>query len=108
MAIYALGLTPFLEMMLSIVTDQNEGMVAFADDLTAVGKTNFLKEWWDQLATIGLLFEYLPQPSKSWLIVKKDKLAQVKETFKGTRIQITTSGQKHLGAAIGETECKKK
>ena len=38
MAIYAIGLTPLLDMMLNVLmnVDDNTKMVAFADDLTGV------------------------------------------------------------------------
>jgi len=47
MAIYAIGLTPLLEIMLEIVTRKK--MAAFADDVTAVGRCNSLRTWWDNL-----------------------------------------------------------
>ena len=75
MAVYAIGLTPFLEMMLKITKD-NDKMVAFADDLTAVGTFESLRRWWDNLIELGPKFGYNPQPSKSWLIVKDAKIEE--------------------------------
>ena len=103
MAVYAIGLTPLLEMMLKITND-NDKMVAFADDLTAVGKFESLRRWWDNLIELGPKFGYNPQPSKSWLIVKDAKIEEAKEHFRGTKIQITATGERHLGAVIGSEE----
>ena len=56
MAIYAIGLTPLLDMMLNVLmnVDDNTKMVAFADDLTGVGKLTTLKNWWDTLLNLGM------------------------------------------------------
>ena len=62
MAVYALGLTPLLEIMVNIISDSYEEMVAFADDLAAVGRVEHLRKWWDTLTSIGPLFGYHPQP----------------------------------------------
>ena len=39
--------------------------------------------------------------SKSHLIVKQQHLTNAKELFADTEVQITTEGQRHLGAIIG-------
>ena len=52
----------------------------------------------------GPKFGYHPQPKKSWLIVKGGEVASAKENFNGTNIQITTTGERHLGAVIGSNE----
>ena len=49
---------------------------------------------------------YYAKPSKSWLIVKLEYLEDAKEVFKGTGIQITTEGQRHLGAVVGSEHFK--
>ena len=70
MAIYAISLTPLLDMTMNVLmnVDDNTKMVAFADNLTGVGKLTTLKDWWDTLYSIGPKFGYEPQPAKSWLI----------------------------------------
>ena len=105
MAVYAIGLTPLLNMMLHIV-DGNK-MVAFADDVTAVGKLQSLRAWWDNLMELGPMFGYTPQPTKSWLIVKEQHQERAKEIFGGTNIQISTRGERHLGAVIGSEDFKR-
>ena len=38
---------------------------------------------------------------KCWLIVKPCREEEARELFAGTAINVTTEGQKHLGAALG-------
>ena len=82
-------------------------VAAFADDLSAVGKGEGLKPWWDALAEIGPSFGYFPQPKKSWLIVKPQFEEKIREIFQGTEIQISVRGERHLGAVIGSNEYRK-
>ena len=62
MAIYAIGLTPLIEMLMHLLADfdDNIKMVAFADDLTGVGHLQSLKNWWDMLCEVGPKFRYYP------------------------------------------------
>ena len=83
-------------------------MVAFADDITAVGTFDALRKWWDNIVDLGPKFGYQPQPKKSWLIVKKSKIEEAKQHFRGTNIQITAAGERHLGAVIGSKEFRAK
>ena len=75
--------------------------VAYADDLTGAGKLVRLRKWLDEIVANGPKFGYNAEPSKSWLIVKKEKLADAERIFEGAGVKITTAGKKHLGAAIG-------
>ena len=74
---------------------------AYADDLTGSGTIDELKVWWDLVINFGPYIGYHAKPSKSWLIVKSEHLNYAKEVFKGTGLQITTEGQRHLGAVVG-------
>ena len=107
MAVYATGITPLLNDLMSILAEQDK-MAAFADDITATGKCRSLRTWWDNLATQGPHFGYFPQPKKSWLIVKEHNLADAVESFRGSNIQITTEGERHLGAVIGSEGYKER
>ena len=100
MAIYAIGLTPMLEELKNF----NIIMVAFADDLTAVGTFDSLRSWWDNLMKTGPIFGYHPQPTKSWLIVKDARIGDAKRSFNGSNVQLTSAGKRHLGAVIGSGE----
>ena len=71
---YALAIMP----LLSMINSNCDGMrnivnqVAFADDITGIGDLKRLKEWWLKVNDIGPKFGYYPEPTKSWLIVKKN------------------------------------
>ena len=82
--------------------------VAYADDLSGAGNLEKVLEWWHQLSDLGPKYGYYPNPKKSWLIVKKGKEGKAKELFKDSGIQITSEGQRHLGAAIGSQTFKDK
>ena len=53
MAIYAIGITPMLDMMLVAMQNDQNKMVGFADDVTASGNLEALRRWWDTLMQIG-------------------------------------------------------
>ena len=82
MAIYAIEITPLIDIMFENIAAIR--VAAFADDLSAVGKGEGLKPWWDALAEIGPSFGYFPQPKKSWLIVKPQYEEKIREIFQGT------------------------
>ena len=67
----------------------------FADDATAGAQLTQLREWRDQLQLIGPNYG-----SKTWLIVKEDRLEAATAIFQGTEVNITTQGKTHLGAAL--------
>ena len=100
---YALGILPMLHCLLDFVltNDLQTREVVLADDLTVAGKLVDIKNFWDKLATIGLKYGYFPKPIKSYLIVKKNFLKDVKTIITDTNINITTDGRKHLGAIAG-------
>jgi len=56
----------------------------------------------------GPKYRYYLQPTKSWLIVKQEKLEQARRAFEGTGIQITIEGERHLGVVIGNEEYKER
>ena len=49
-------------------------------------------------------FGYYPNANKTHLIVKPELVNEAKRIFENTDVQISTSGQRHLGAAIGTQE----
>ncbi len=106
MAVYAIGITPLLNIMFIYSARPGTPAAAFADDVTSVGKLLSLKQWWLRITTIGPHFGYFPQPTKSWLIVKEDHLEEARAVFEGTNIQISITGERHLGAVIGSKEFK--
>ena len=104
---YGIGLTPLLDVLSRGEVDEAWKQVAFADDISGVGKLLFLRIWWDLVNKYGPLLGYFPNASKSWLTVKPDHLYAAKDMFKGTGINITSEGRKHLGAVVGSKEYKK-
>jgi hypothetical protein len=40
---------------------------------------------------------YFPSDKKCWLIVKPEQEEMARDVFKGTAINVTTQGQRHLG-----------
>ena len=102
MGTYAIGLTPMINELLDLHSAVKS--VAFSDDLTGAGKS--LKLWWDQLRLNGPKYGYYPKPAKSYLVVKEQFLNQAKAIFEGSDIKITTSGARHLGAALGNSRYK--
>ena len=72
------------------------------------GKIYSLRIWWDAILRYGPLLGYFAKPSKSWLIVKDEYLEQAKVVFVGVfpEKQITSEGNKHLGAVLGSEENK--
>ena len=74
MAIYAIAITP----VLLIIIDQAEQLLgkgtksvaAYADDFTDAGSITNTLHWLNTLSTLGPLFGYYPEPTKSWLIMK--------------------------------------
>ena len=49
-----------------------------------------------------------PKASKSWLVVKEEKLQMAEDLFRGTEINITTVGRKYLGGFVGTEEGRRK
>ena len=109
MAIYALGITPFIMMMVELVSTKCDDikMVAFVDDFSAAGQLKPLLQWWKTLLEVGPEFGYFPEPAKSWLTTKPETQAFGKELFKDTKVKMTNSGKRLLGSVIGTFTFKK-
>lgn len=63
-----------------------------------------VRDYWGKISSSGPKYGYYPKASKSWLIVKPQHEEEAKQLFSDTEVQITTAGQKHLGAALGSDE----
>lgn len=101
MGLYALSMQPLITSLQGACKIMQ---CWFADDASGAGSVSEIKKWWDTLSIIGPDFGYYPNAKKCWIITKPDKESIVKEAFKETALNITTQGQKHLGAAIGSRE----
>ena len=62
--------------------------------------------WYNHLSQEGKKFGYLVNGSKSWLIGKSDVLADEAKRVFGDEVNVTTEGQRHLGAFIESQEFK--
>ena len=89
--------------MLDFISDNklNAEEVAFADDLTVAGKLSTIKDYWNQLRSIGPKYGYFPKASKSYLMVKEDQLPNATTLFDNSNVNITVKGKRHLGAIVG-------
>ena len=67
----------------------------FADDATGAGSLGELKKWWGVLNESGPSLGYFPN------FVKPEKEEAARDLFGQTSINISTQGQKHLGAVLG-------
>ena len=53
------------------------------------------------MTKIGPEYGYLPNASKTWLIVKVERLEEAKHLCQDTEVKISYDGKSHLGSAIG-------
>ena len=60
-----------------------------------------LRIWWDAICEYGPHFGYFINAKKSWIIIKPHMKVEAEQAFLGTGINITTDGQRHLGASLG-------
>ena len=89
MAIYAVAITPLIHCL----ADENMKQVWFADDASAGGRLEHIKNWWDNISQIGPEYGYFPNASKTWLIVKERNFEQAEQMFQGTGVVITPEGK---------------
>ena len=100
MAMYALGVLPLIRDLKVFSVQQ----VWYADDAAALCKLQQLREWWDRLISIGSLYGYFANPSKSWLLVKPEFIDAANSIFKDTNINFTSEGHRYLGSPIGSDD----
>ena len=68
MFMYAIGTVPLVQQLES---PSLWWQLWYADDASVLGDTHSFKVWLDKLMEIGPLFGYIPEPTKSTLIVKE-------------------------------------
>ena len=61
-----------------------------------------IRDYWGKLTVLGPKYGYFPKASKSYLIVKEDKLGEAMNVFNDSNVNITIEGKRHLGAVILE------
>ena len=79
-------------------------MSMYADDASGAGRITTLREWWDQLNSLGPKFGYFTNACKTWLVTKENCLSTAVEAFADTDVKVTSEGRPYLGAALGTEE----
>jgi len=86
---YAVAVTPLIHRL----ADENMKQVWFANDASAGGRLEHIKNWWDNISQIGPEYGYFPNASKTWLIVKEKNFEQAEQMFQGTGVVIAPEGK---------------
>ena len=109
MAFYAMGIKPLVDSLAQSTDPAQCKQTWYADDSSAGGKIAEIRKWWDYLLEHGPKYGYFPKPSKTNLIVKSNEdFINAQDIFKGTGIKIKLTGERHLGAVIGNEAFKNK
>ena len=81
--------------------------VWLADDATAARDLHSLLHFLNRFIIEGATYGYYVNPGKYWLILKNETdLNKANDLFQDLEIQITTEGQRLLGAVIGAESFK--
>ena len=105
MSLFALATLPILQ---KLEQHNLAHQVWLADDATAVGSIERLRNWWDLIVREGLKYGYHVNAGKSCLIVKhREDFQRANMIFESSGIKISCDGQRHLGAVIGSVEFRK-
>ena len=60
-----------------------------------------MKTWWDGITQKGPAYGYEANMCKTWIIEKNESLEKAQDIFNGSGVRITSTGMRHLGAALG-------
>ena len=99
MPMYAVATIPLIKKLPETVTQ-----VWYLDDASALGSITNLRQWWDVLLSLGSSYGYNPNPSKTWLVTKREFLTNERSFFEGSNINVTSVSRHYLGAALGTPE----
>ena len=100
MHMYACCLMPLIRSVED--KDSKLTQIFYADDGLGGGTLSTVKTWWDKVKLDGPGYGYLPNPKKSYLIVKPEYEEAAQSIFPD--VNITTQGQRYLGSYIGTEE----
>ena len=62
MVIYGIGVTPLLNMLTDILSNEYVNVMAYPDDFSAAGNLQNLRKWWSVLTQTGPNCGYYPNP----------------------------------------------
>ena len=96
MGAYALGILPLIHFLFEFISINHLSAkeVAFADDFTVAGKPTSIRGYWGKLTVLGPKHGYFPKASKSYVIVKEDKLGEARNVFNDSNVNITIERKK--------------
>ena len=106
MGAYTLGILPLIHFLLEFISINHLSakQIAFADNFTVAGKLTSIRDYWGKLTVLCPKCGYFPKASKSFLIVKEDKLGEARNVFNDSNVNISIEGKRHLGAVIGSND----
>ena len=107
MPFYAISTSLIIQTLTNVFKDVKQ--VWLADDASAAGSLKSLVCFLNWFTAEGAKCGYFVNEKKSWLILKRDNdMDEAKQLFRNHSIQITSEGQRHLGAALGSPEYRNK
>ena len=102
MAIYDIGITPLINMLIVILSnDYSANVMVYANDFSASRNLQGLRRWWLVLTEIGPKFGYYSEATKTWLVVKLCASEKVESLFFGSKIKITIEVRRYLRGSVG-------
>ena len=96
MPMYALATIPLIKKLNYRLGDVSQ--VWYADDASAAGKIDRLREWWSELTSQGPKFGCFTNATKTWLVTKEKHFATATAFFANTGFRVTSEGRPYLGA----------
>ena len=102
MALYGIATVPMIRRLQE--SNPSVAQVWYADDDSAGGRVSSLSTYWGDISQLGPDYGYFPNPQKSMLLVKPEHEEEAQRLFSATGVTIKTSGNRHLGGAIGSEE----
>ena len=99
MPMYALGILPLIHKLDTHAICQ----IWYADDACASGSLQNLRQWWNDLKSLGPDYGYFINASKCWLLLK-DSATVDASLFDGTGVNVCSDGRRYLGSAIGTSD----
>ena len=101
---YAIATTTLISNLRKRVADAKQAWLA--DDAAAAGSLRHLQDWYEALCDVGVNSGYHVNRAKIWLILKDSSVESRAKALFGDAVQLTTEGQRHLGAVIGSVAFK--
>ena len=102
MFLYAIGTLPLIRNL----NASNITQIWYADDASAVGKLDKLRDWFEQLLDQGPSYGYFPEPTKSYVIVDESFNSDAANIFQAYGVKVVQS-RRVLGGIIGDKSGKK-